>query len=162
MRALIAGNWKMNGTSANLREIALLAARVAAAPPAAELLICPPATLIARAVETASGRIAIGGQDCRAEACGAFTGDISAEMLADAGAEAVIVGHSECRLYRSELDAAVAAKARAAWRAGLTPIICVGESEAERDAGKALDGRRWPDRRQRARRCGEPRRRGRL
>lgn len=138
MRALIAGNWKMNGTSAALAEIAALAAQVGAKPPAAELLICLPATLLTRAVEAAAGRIPIGGQDCRAEVSGAFTGDISAEMLKDAGASAVIVGHSERRQYHGETDAQVAAKAAAAYRAGLTAIICVGESEAERDAGRAL------------------------
>ncbi len=138
MRALIAGNWKMNGTSAALGEIAAIAAHVAAAPPAADLLICPPATLLARAAEAAAGRFAVGGQDCHAEASGAFTGDISAEMLRDAGAGAVIVGHSERRQYHGESDAQVRAKAQAAHRAGLTAIICVGESEAQRDAGQAL------------------------
>ena len=138
MRALIAGNWKMNGTAAALDEIARLVEIVAANAPAAELLICPPATLITRAVATAGGRIPIGGQDCHAEISGAYTGDVSAEMLKDAGAGAVIVGHSERRQYHGETDAQVAAKAAAAHRAGLTAIICVGESEAERDAGQAL------------------------
>ena len=103
------------------------------------MLICPPATLISRAVEAAGGELPIGGQDCHAAISGAYTGDISAEMLADAGAVAVIVGHSERREYHGESDGAVAAKAEAAWRAGLSAIICVGESEAERDAGRALD-----------------------
>jgi triosephosphate isomerase len=137
MRQLIAGNWKMNGTAASLAEIETLAARFAAAPPACDALICPPATLVARAA--AASRIAIGGQDCHAEISGAFTGDVSAEMLRDAGATAVIVGHSERRQYHAETDAIVAAKAKAAWRAGLTAIICIGETEAERDAGKAND-----------------------
>jgi len=137
MRPLIAGNWKMNGLSASLVEIEAVAVSVAAAPPPADVLICPPATLIARAVTVAAGRIAIGGQDCHGEASGAFTGDISAEMLRDAGASAAIVGHSERRRHHGETDAIVAAKARAAWRAGLTAIVCVGETEEERDAGRA-------------------------
>jgi triosephosphate isomerase len=139
MRALIAGNWKMHGTAAALGEIRALAGRLAEAPPGCDLLICPPATLLARAVEAAEGRIPIGGQDCHAEASGAYTGDVSAEMLKDAGAVAVIVGHSERRYYHGETDAQVAAKAAAAHRAGLTAIVCVGESEAERDAGRAFD-----------------------
>ncbi|HEV2562397.1 MAG TPA: triose-phosphate isomerase [Rhizomicrobium sp.] len=139
MRPLIAGNWKMNGLAAQLGEIESVAKIVAATPPNADVLICPPATLIARAIAAAGPRIAIGGQDCHAEASGAFTGDISAEMLKDAGASAVIVGHSERRQYHAETDAIVAAKARAAWRAGLLAIVCVGETEAERNAGKALE-----------------------
>lgn len=129
----------MNGLGASLAEIEAVAADVHASPPAAEVLICPPATLVSRAVVQAAGRIAIGGQDCRAEASGAFTGDISAEMLKDAGASYVIVGHSERRQYHGETDSAVAQRARAAWRAGLSAIICVGETETERDAGKALE-----------------------
>lgn len=139
MRPLIAGNWKMNGTGAALAEIEALAAHLDGAAPAVDVLICPPATLISRAVAAAVGRLPIGGQDCHAAVSGAYTGDISAEMLADAGAVAVIVGHSERRDYHGETDAAVAAKAEAAWRAGLDAIICVGESEAERNAGRALD-----------------------
>ncbi len=138
MRALIAGNWKMNGAGqAALDEIE----RVAAGIPKSggpEVLICPPATLIARAAAVAAGRLAIGGQDCHAEPRGAFTGDIAAEMLKDAGASAVIVGHSERRQYHGETDAIVAGKARAAWRAGLTAIICIGETEQERLDGAAL------------------------
>jgi triosephosphate isomerase len=137
MRQLIAGNWKMNGTGEALAELETVAGHVAAARPACDVLICPPATLIARAVSTARNRIAIGGQDCHAEVSGAFTGDVSAEMLRDAGATAVIVGHSERRQHHGESDAMVAAKARAAWRAGLIAIICIGESEAQRDAGHA-------------------------
>jgi triosephosphate isomerase (TIM) len=139
MRPLIAGNWKMNGTSASLVEIDAVVHAVTASPPQADVLICPPATLIARAAEHALGRIAIGGQDCHAEISGAFTGDVSAEMLKDAGASAVIVGHSERRRYHGETDAMVAAKAKAAWRAGLLAIVCIGESEAERQAGRAFD-----------------------
>jgi triosephosphate isomerase (TIM) len=139
MRQLIAGNWKMNGLAASLGEIEAVARALSAAPPAADILICPPATLVARAAVAAAGRIAIGGQDCHAEASGAFTGDVSAEMLRDAGASAVIVGHSERRQYHGETDAQVAAKAKAAWRAGLLAIVCVGETEAEREAGNALE-----------------------
>ncbi|HTW34915.1 MAG TPA: triose-phosphate isomerase [Rhizomicrobium sp.] len=139
MRPLVAGNWKMNGLGASLAEIEIMAADVNGAPDGPEALICPPATLVARAAAQAVGRIAIGGQDCHAEPSGAFTGDISAEMLKDAGARYVIVGHSERRQFHGETDRDVAAKARAAWRAGLSAVICVGESEAERDAGRALD-----------------------
>ncbi len=138
MRQLIAGNWKMNGLAADVAEIAALARGLRS--PACDILICPPATLIARAAAAASGTpVAIGGQDCHAEKSGAFTGDVSAEMLRDAGAGAVIVGHSERRQYHAETDAIVAAKAKAAWRAGLTAIICIGETESERDAGQAYD-----------------------
>jgi triosephosphate isomerase len=137
MRPLVAGNWKMNGLGANLAELAALKTALAGAPPACDVLVCPPATLIARAVEQADGTFAIGGQDCHARASGAFTGDISAEMLKDAGATAVIVGHSERRQFHGETDAGVAAKAAAAWRAGLSAIICIGETSAQRDAGTA-------------------------
>src|SRR3569833_2922577 len=138
MRQLIAGNWKMNGLgNAAMAELDALGKHVEAAKPACDVLICPPATLIARAAWQVKNRFAIGGQDCHAEVSGAFTGDISAEMLKDAGASAVVVGHSERRQYHGEVDTDVAAKARAAWRAGLTAIICVGETENERDAGRA-------------------------
>jgi len=139
MRALIAGNWKMHGLRAALAEIRALARAVEQDKPTADILICPPATLVAEAARTAEGsRVAIGGQDCHAEPAGAFTGDVSAEMLKDAGAVAVIFGHSERRQYHGEKDVAVAAKAQAAARAGLLAIVCVGEPEAERDAGRAL------------------------
>ena len=139
MRRLLAGNWKMNGVHGALAEIRALNRAYANAPPPADLLICPPATLIAEAVKVASGGpVAIGGQDCHAERAGAFTGDVSAEMLRDAGASWVIVGHSERRQYHGETDAMVAAKAKAARRAGLTSIVCVGESEREREAGSAV------------------------
>ena len=138
MRQLIAGNWKMNGLAASLAELEALARGLGAA--SCDVLICPPATLIARAAVTAKGSaIAIGGQDCHAEASGAFTGDVSAEMLCDAGASAVIVGHSERRQYHGETDATVAAKAKAAWRAGLIAVICIGETQSQRDAGRAYD-----------------------
>ena len=138
MRPLIAGNWKMHGLAPQLGEIEAIAASVKATPPFADILICLPATLIARAVQTAGGRIAIGGEDCSAEISGAFTGDISAEMLKDAGASAVIVGHSERRQHHGETDAIVAAKAKAARRAGLLAIICIGETKSQRLDGKAL------------------------
>jgi triosephosphate isomerase len=138
MRQLSAGNWKMNGTGTSLAEIEAVARAVVSGKAACDVLICPPATLIAPAVAAAAGRIDIGGQDCHAEISGAFTGDISAEMLKDAGASAVIVGHSERRQYHGETDAMVAAKAKAAWRAGLLAIICIGETEAERADGKAF------------------------
>jgi triosephosphate isomerase len=134
---LIAGNWKMNGTGASLGQHQAIAESGASA--GCDVLVCPPSTLIARAVAAARGRITIGGQDCHAEMSGAFTGDLSAEMLKDAGATAVIVGHSERRQYHGETDAMVAAKAQAAWRAGLMAIICVGESEPQRVAGAALE-----------------------
>jgi triosephosphate isomerase len=103
-------------------------------------MICPPATLVAAFAAQASGsKIAIGAQDCHAEKAGAYTGDISAEMLADAGATAVIVGHSERRAYHHETDAQVRAKAQAAWRAGLQAIVCVGETKDERSASRTLD-----------------------
>ena len=135
MRALVAGNWKMNGLSASLAELAKLKEALAAQPPACEMLICPPFTLIAQAAWHMKGAFALGGQDCHAKPSGAFTGDVSAEMLKDAGASYVIVGHSERRQYHGESDADVAAKAEAAWRAGLTAIICIGETEGERSAG---------------------------
>ncbi len=136
MRQLIAGNWKMNGLAASLAQIAAIRD---ARPEHADILICPPATLIAQAVWTAKGGVPIGAQDCHSEASGAFTGDVSAEMLKDAGAVAVIVGHSERRQHHGETDAAVADKARAAWRAGLTAIICIGETETQRVDGEAME-----------------------
>ncbi len=138
MLPLIAGNWKMHGMPPRLAEIEAIALSVKAVPPSADILICVPATLIARAVQIAAGRIAIGGEDCSAEVSGAFTGDISAEMLKGAGAAAVIVGHSERRQHHAETDAIVAAKAKAAQRAGLSAIICIGETQSQRLNGKAL------------------------
>jgi triosephosphate isomerase len=139
MRQLIAGNWKMNGTGEALRELADLRVALAAKPPRADVLICPPATLLSRAVASVAHEFELGGQYSHAEISGAFTGDISAEMLRDAGATAVIVGHSERRQYHDETDTQVAAKAKAAWRAGLLAIVCIGETEDQRDAGKAHD-----------------------
>jgi triosephosphate isomerase len=136
-RPLVAGNWKMHGLTSSTSELEAIVAG-AAEISGVDVLICPPATLVARfAGEARGSAVAIGGQDCHAELSGAFTGDISAEMLKDAGASAVIVGHSERRQYHGETDHDVRAKAMAAARVGLMPIVCVGETRAERDAGKA-------------------------
>lgn len=141
IRPLVAGNWKMNGTGASLAELAAIAKGFAAGlGQHADALICPPATLLARAAETVRGTpVKVGGQDCHGERAGAHTGDIAAEMLADAGASCVIVGHSERRTDHGEDDATVNAKARAGWHAGLVSIICIGETRSEREAGRALD-----------------------
>jgi triosephosphate isomerase len=137
-KKLVAGNWKMNGLAASLSEVKAIV-EGAASLPGVELTICPPATLASSVGAALKGSaIGLGGQDCHAEKFGAFTGDISAEMWADIGARYVIVGHSERRQYHGETDAIVAAKASAVLRAGLTPIICIGESLAERDAGHTL------------------------
>jgi triosephosphate isomerase len=138
MRPLIAGNWKMHGLESQLGVIEAISVSVKKSPPCADILICVPATLVARAAEAAAGRIAIGGENCASQISGAFTGDMSAEMLKDAGASAVIVGHSERRQHHAETDSIVAAKARAAWRAGLMSIICIGETRLQRDSGDAL------------------------
>ena len=139
-RGLIAGNWKMNGVTAALAEARAIADALERAPGGARAALCPPATLLQRmAVLLADSPVLLGGQDCHAEAAGAFTGDISAEMLADAGARLVILGHSERRAAYAETAALVAAKARAALRAGLEPVICVGETMAEREAGLTLE-----------------------
>jgi triosephosphate isomerase len=133
-RPLVAGNWKMNGLLASAGELEkiIAGARTLAS---VDVMVCPPATLLASFAAVARGtRVAIGGQDCHALPAGAYTGDISAEMLRDAGAQAVIVGHSERRQDHGETDVAVRAKALAARRAGLIAIICVGETRAERDA----------------------------
>ena len=139
-RPLVAGNWKMNGLRRSVAELAKIIAGAADLAGKADVMICPPATLLIPFVEAARGsKVAIGAQDCHAEAAGAFTGDLAAEMLADAGATAVIVGHSERRTYHKETDAEVHAKAAAAWRAGLTAIICIGETHEQRKAGQTLD-----------------------
>jgi triosephosphate isomerase (TIM) len=139
-RPLIAGNWKMNGLRRSIAELAKIVAGGAALATNVDLLVCPPATLVAACADAARGSgVAVGGQDCHAEAAGAFTGDISAEMLKDAGASAVIVGHSERRTLHHETDDEVRAKVLAAWRAGLTAIACIGETRPERDAGRTLD-----------------------
>jgi len=138
-RPLVAGNWKMNGLRASIAELEKIVAgarRLANV----ELIVCPPATLIASFAATARGSgVLLGAQDCHALASGAYTGDISAEMLKDAGASAVIVGHSERRRYHAETDAAVREKVLAARRAGLMAIVCVGETGAQRRAGRAFE-----------------------
>jgi triosephosphate isomerase len=138
-RPLVAGNWKMNGLRAALAEILATGAGYDAALKArAELVVCPPATLMALAAGIAEpAGLGLGGQDCHTAMNGAHTGDLSAVMLKDAGATYVIVGHSERRADHGETDALVQAKARAALAAGLTPIVCVGETRAEREAGRA-------------------------
>jgi len=137
-RSLIAGNWKMNGKRESLGFFEAIAGAAEATP--AEVLICPPATLLAAASEACSASVVkTGGQDCHAEATGAHTGDVSAFMLADAGAAYVIVGHSERRADHGETSAVVKAKAEAAVAAGLVPIVCVGETLEEREAGKATE-----------------------
>lgn len=140
MKPLIAGNWKMNGLAAAAAEVdALITLMGGAAPDDRDVLICPPATLVsALASKYSDEGVQIGGQDCHTAASGAHTGDISAAMLADAGAAYVIVGHSERRADHGESDAVVKAKAEAAINAGLTPIICVGETREQREAGREL------------------------
>lgn len=133
MRALVAGNWKMNGTRA---EVEAWAAAVRAAPASCDLLVCPPFTLIpAMAAALAGSGIAVGGQDCHAAVDGAHTGDVSVAMLADVGATAVIIGHSERRVAYAETDGSVRRKAEAVMAAGLLPIVCVGETAEQRRAG---------------------------
>lgn len=139
-KRLVAGNWKMNGLRAGGLALARQIAAGAAARVNCELLICPPATLLAAVGEALAGSaVALGGQDCHAEAAGAFTGCISAEMLKDCGGSYAIVGHSERRHTCGETDADVRAKTIAAWRAGLVAILCVGETRAEREAGRAVE-----------------------
>jgi triosephosphate isomerase len=140
-RPLVAGNWKMNGLKASLGEIIAMRRAVEAGEAGeAEVLVCPPATLIMAAADVLKGGpVALGSQNCHAAASGAHTGDISAAMLTDAGARYVIVGHSERRGGYGESDALVRAKAETAIQAGLTAIVCVGESRAEREAGAAID-----------------------
>lgn len=141
IRPLVAGNWKMNGTQASLGELhGIRNGFMSGLDAEVDALLCLPATLITRAASILDGsHVAIGGQDCHAKASGAHTGDISAEMLHDAGARYVIVGHSERRTDHGEKDSDVHGKAEAAWRGGLTAIICVGETEAERRANATLD-----------------------
>ena len=134
---LVAGNWKMNGLAASEGELTKIVNGAASCK--ADLMVCPPATLVGRFAAAARvSAIAIGGQDCHAEPSGAHTGDIAAEMLKDAGAVAVIVGHSERRTDHHETDAQVRGKAVAARRAGLIAIVCIGERRAEREAGRTL------------------------
>jgi triosephosphate isomerase len=136
---LIAGNWKMNGLRSSLDEVAELAGLLTTGEaPRALVVICPPATILHTVASAgATSGILAGGQDCHTAVSGAHTGDLSASMLADAGAQYVIVGHSERRAAHGETDEVVRAKAEAAIGAGLKPIICVGETESERDAGNA-------------------------
>ena len=140
IRPLVAGNWKMNGLQVSLDEFDQMGAgNDVALRRLVDLMICPPATLVSALAHAAIGQaVMIGGQDCHSKDSGAHTGDISAAMLADAGATAVIVGHSERRADHGETDAMVRAKAEAAHRNGLLAIICVGETRAEREAGKTL------------------------
>ena len=141
IRPLIAGNWKMNGLKATIAEFDAMCAGAAGVAAKADLLVCPPATLIAGFADRARGAktLAIGAQDCHPKVSGAHTGDLSAEMLADAGATAIIVGHSERRADHGESDALVRLKAEACWRAGLVAIVCIGETQQQRDHGKTLD-----------------------
>ena len=139
IRPLIAGNWKMNGIKSSLAQFDAMIAGAGVLVAKADLLVCPPATLIAGFAERARGsKLGVGAQDCHPKPSGAHTGDLSAEMLADVGASAIIVGHSERRADHGETDALVRQKAEAAWRAGLTAIVCIGETEKQRDAGQTL------------------------
>jgi len=136
-KTIIVGNWKMHGTPELARSL-VSAISAQSFPPDTHIIICPPTTLLATvAPHRIASRVAVGGQDCSAEAEGAFTGDISAAMLKEAGCDYVIIGHSERRQYHGESDALVQKKAARAIAAGLIPIICVGETAAERQAGKA-------------------------
>src|ERR1700748_2433984 len=134
IRPLIAGNWKMNGLKAAMSEFEAMLAGAAEVAAKADLLVCPPATLLATFAEKSRGGVAVAAQDCHPKRSGAHTGDIPAEMLADAGASAIIVGHSERRADHGETDALVHQKAEAVWRAGLTAIVCIGETQSQRDA----------------------------
>ncbi|MEM1302107.1 MAG: triose-phosphate isomerase [Pseudomonadota bacterium] len=136
MRKLAAGNWKMNGLRPQLSEIAALSQ--AHTDPSVDILICPPATLISPARDAASNAMSIGAQDCHTATSGAHTGDITASMLVEAGASAIIVGHSERRSDHAETDAIVKAKAEAAIAAGAIAIVCLGETLAEREAGSTI------------------------
>ena len=141
IRPLIAGNWKMNGLKASLAEFEAMLEGAAGVVEKADLLVCPPVTLLAAFADAARGTklLSVGAQDCHPDVSGAHTGDISAEMLADAGATAIIVGHSERRTDHGESDLLVRQKAEAVWRAGLTAIVCIGETRQQRDAGQTLD-----------------------
>jgi triosephosphate isomerase (TIM) len=141
IRPLVAGNWKMNGTSSSLTELRSIANGFMNGLDAeVEGAVCVPATLLMRAAELlASTPLKPGAQDCHAKEAGAHTGDISAEMLKDAGAQYVIVGHSERRTDHAETDDDVRGKAEAAWRAGLVAIVCIGETQAQREGGQTLD-----------------------
>src|SRR5262249_59440708 len=137
-RPLVAGNWKMNGLMGSQEDFRKVVAGAKGLREKVDIMVCPPATLVRQFVGSSDGIVEVGGQDCHAEPSGAFTGDISAEMLADLGASAVIVGHSERRALHHESDAEVCRKARAAWRTGLTAIVCIGETRDDRAAGRTL------------------------
>jgi triosephosphate isomerase len=140
LRPLIAGNWKMNGLKASASELGQMIAGAGGPAQKADLLICPPATLVLAFAGAVQGSpMRIGAQDCHPKPSGAHTGDTSAEMLADSGATAIIVGHSERRADHGETDALVRQKAEAAWRAALIAIVCVGETQDQRDAGQTLE-----------------------
>jgi triosephosphate isomerase len=145
IRPLIAGNWKMNGLKRSMAEFEAMIAGAGSVIAKADLLVCPPATLLAIFAEKTGdipagnrNAVVLGAQDCHPKPSGAHTGDLSAEMLADAGAGAIIVGHSERRADHGETDALVRQKAEAVWRAGLIAIVCIGETQAHRDAGQTL------------------------
>ena len=139
-RPLVAGNWKMNGLRKSSNELLRITHDAVKLSRQIDLVVCPPATLVANFSALARGsRVRIGAQDCHPEPSGAYTGDISAEMLADAGAVMVIIGHSERRSYHKETDAQVRVKTLAAWRAGMTAIVCIGETRAERESRQTLD-----------------------
>jgi len=139
-RPLVVGNWKMNGLRKSSSELLRIVQESVKLPRHIELVVCPPATLVAQLSVLARGsRVRVGAQDCHPEPAGAYTGDISAEMLADAGAVLVIIGHSERRSYHKETDAQVRVKTLAAWRAGMTAIVCLGETRAERESRQTLD-----------------------
>jgi triosephosphate isomerase len=141
IRPLIAGNWKMNGLKSSTAEFDTMLAGGSGVAAKADLLVCPPTTLIAGFADRTRGSkiLAVGAQDCHPKTFGPHTGDISAEMLADAGATTIIVGHSERRADHCESDALVRQKAEAVWRAGLTAIVCVGETQHQRDSGQTFD-----------------------
>ena len=139
VRTLIAGNWKMNGLKSSLMEVDKVVEKLAAFPDAADCLICPPSTLIVPMKDRAGDRLKVGAQACHPEAFGAFTGDLSSEQLSDAGADYVIVGHSERRSEHGERSAYVQEQAHACLRAGITPIVCVGESFAQKQRGETND-----------------------
>jgi triosephosphate isomerase len=139
-RPLVVGNWKMNGVRKSSSELLKIIQDAVKLPRRIDLVVCPPATLVAHFAGLARGsRVRIGAQDCHPEPSGAYTGDVAAEMLADAGAILVIIGHSERRSYHKETDALVRTKTLAAWRAGMTAVVCVGETRAEREARQTLD-----------------------
>jgi triosephosphate isomerase len=138
-RPLVAGNWKMNGLRQSVAELQAIVQGGSALASKIDLMVCPPAPLLREFAAAASGSpILIGAQDCHPEASGAFTGDISAEMLADAGARAIIVGHSERRTLHGESDQTVRHKALAAHRAGVAAIVCIGETHAQREANETI------------------------